>query len=102
MSLWIVDGGMVELPVVARVEDWEEGSYIEVTGSNDGAKWNDAPIRYVAERTCFARSHHSTRFNTFGTVIGFECSKCAYVLTQDPSGPILWRYCPNCGARVVE
>lgn len=55
-----------------------------------------------AERTCFARPHYSTRLDTFGTAIGLECSECAYVLTQDPSGPILWRYCPNCGARVVD
>lgn len=50
MSLWIVDGGIgFELPVVARVEDWQEGDHIDVTGANEDHEWNPEPVRYVNE-----------------------------------------------------
>lgn len=70
---------------------------LEIRGDGAAEAWNTR-----AERTCYARPHCSTRFDTLGTVIGFDCSECAYALTQDPDRPILWRYCPNCGAKVVE
>lgn len=97
MSLWIVDGGMVELPVVARVEDWKEGSYIEIVGSDDGAKWNDVPIRYVAERTCR---------NAAPAYLDFLCGECGFVHyhsdENDDGDGNDWRYCPNCGRQVVS
>lgn len=100
MSLWIVDGGMVELPVVARVEDWKEGSYIEIVGSDDGAKWNDVPIRYVAERTC--RDVYPE------AAFCFTCSECGHIRRfvqgwndKTDSRQDEFRYCPNCGRRVV-
>lgn len=105
MSLWIVDGGMIELPVVARVEDWKEGSYIEIVGSDDGAKWNDVPIRYVAERTC----HIVKTWSDSDFVDGwrYRCSECMCfipVIERDPeTGDVISaaNYCPNCGRRVV-
>lgn len=49
MSLWIVDGGIgFTLPVIARVEDWKEGEYIDVTGAGDDGKWLPMPVRYVS------------------------------------------------------
>lgn len=93
MSLWIVDGGMVELPVVARVEDWKEGSYIEIVGSDDGAKWNDVPIRYVAERTCRRVLYKPTKV--------LVCSECGAGIPKQLDKYCFLRYCPNCGRRVV-
>ena len=92
MSLWIVDGGMMELPVVARVEDWKEGSYIEIVGSDDGAKWNDVPIRYVAERTCRDTGRYC-----------FTCSECGWIANEPHHilGGFWPEFCPNCGRRVV-
>ena len=89
-------GGHVEL---VRVVCSHAAHTAEVIGSPEFASkaWNTR-----AERTCYAKPHYSTRSDTCGTVIGFDCSECAYALTQDPDRPILWRYCPNCGAKVVD
>lgn len=44
--LWIVDGGMINLPVVARVEDFKEDAYIEITGATENHEWKSEPTRY--------------------------------------------------------
>lgn len=93
------EGVFPEMACVICINE-ECASRPEVWGETEEAAaeaWNTR-----AERTCFARPHYSTRSDTFGTPIGFDCSECAYALTQDPDKPILWRYCPNCGAKVVE
>ena len=50
--LWIVDGGIISIPVVARVEDFKEDSYIEITGADENHKWKSAPTRYEAVTHC--------------------------------------------------
>ena len=50
--LWIVDGGMISLPVIARVEDFKEDSYIEITGADENHKWKSEPTRYEAVTHC--------------------------------------------------
>lgn len=50
--LWIVDGGMISLPVVARVEDFKEDSYIEITGADENHEWKSEPTRYEAVTHC--------------------------------------------------
>ena len=50
--LWIVDGGMLNLPVVARVEDFKEDSYIEITGATENHEWKSEPTRYEKVVRC--------------------------------------------------
>ena len=50
--LWIVDGGMINLPVVARVEDFKEDSYIEITGATENHEWKSEPTRYEKVVLC--------------------------------------------------
>ncbi len=44
--LWVVDGGMINLPVVARVEDYKEDEYIEITSADENHEWKSKPTRY--------------------------------------------------------
>ena len=50
--LWIIDGGMISLPVIARVEDFKEDSYIEITGADENNEWKSEPTRYEAVTHC--------------------------------------------------
>ena len=50
--LWIVDGGMINLPAIARVEDFKEDSYIEITGANENHEWKSEPTRYEKVVRC--------------------------------------------------
>jgi len=61
MSLWIVDGGLgFTLPVVARVDDWQENEHIDVTGADENGEWLPEPVRYVRERgTCKAEAENA-------------------------------------------
>ena len=89
MSLWIVDGGLgLTLPVVARVDDWQENDHIDVTGADENGEWLPEPVRYVRELgTC----HKVLDFD--GTA--WICSECG-----EHIGPRRWNFCPNCGRRI--
>lgn len=50
--LWIVDGGMISLPVIARVEDFKEDSFIEITGADENHEWKSEPTRYEVVTHC--------------------------------------------------
>lgn len=56
--LFIVDGGMINLPVVARVEDFKEDSYIEITGANENHEWKSEPTRYENVVRCKDCKHY--------------------------------------------
>lgn len=58
--LWIVDGGMINLPVVARVEDFKEDSYIEITGATENHKWKSEPTRYEKVVRCKDCMHNGS------------------------------------------
>lgn len=98
MSLWIVDGGIgLTLPVVARVDDWQENDHIDVTGADENGEWLSEHVRYVKERgTC-----HNADIGTEGY---FKCSECSASCSVDweCSGWDVPRFCPNCGAKVVD
>lgn len=104
MSLWIVDGGMIELPVIARVEDWREGDHIDVTGADENGRWRSKPVRYVARgechklppdnnHTCIVRHEPTGMTMEFGY---WKCSRCGCNCVDGA------KYCMNCGARVVS
>ena len=87
MSLWIVDGGIgLTLPVVARVDDWQENDHIDVTGADENGEWLSEPVRYVKERgTC-----HEVKIDRHYR----GCSECGELIPMR-------KFCPNCGKRIV-
>ena len=94
MSLWIVDGGIgLTLPVVARVDDWQEGDHIDVTGADENGEWLPDPVRYVKERGTCKR--------VFYKLTGvYVCSECGYGLSKKLDKYCFLRYCPACGKRI--
>lgn len=101
--LWIVDGGMVELPVMARIEDWQEGEHIDITTGDDSGEWRTTPMRYEVRGECHPIiSDNLTESEGMGDAWA-DCSECGhllFVLTDPHSIPP--NYCPNCGRRIME
>lgn len=96
--LWIVDGGMLSLPVEGRVEDWRKGEWITVTHGKDG-EWTDT-VTYEARGECHDK-------NGFDPEMGFECVECgattdSYMCSTYPGIQEQLRYCPLCGRKVVS
>lgn len=90
MSLWIVDGGIgLTPPVVARVDDWQEGNHIDVTGADENGEWLSEPVRYVKELgTCREVEDEDTGF--------IVCSECGAVHDECYTT----YYCWCCGRRI--
>lgn len=68
-------------------------SFVSITWSDDGEKWNEKPIRYVIERTC---KRIDSPNDDEGRPNLPTCSECGEELSYTD------RYCPNCGAKVVK
>ena len=90
--LWIVDGGMLTLPVEGRVEDWRKGESITVTHGANG-EWTDT-VTYDARGEC----HMKHMWSDPDDGDCWECSKCGRIVLTDGYDP---RYCTQCGAKVV-
>lgn len=103
MSLWIVDGGIdLVLPVVARVDDWQENDHIDVTGADENGEWLPEPVRYVKERgTCKPATYHGEEWWSRvdpGEHYEFwepacACSECGELIPMR-------KFCSNCGRRI--
>ena len=95
MSLWIVDGCIgLTLPVVARVDDWQENDHIDVTGADENGEWLSEPVRYVKERGAC----HEVKIDRHYR----GCSECGY--RWEYMYAVGWqvgpKFCPDCGRRI--
>ena len=81
------EGGIMSNTHIS-LQRWELGEWPEyITVSHEGMR--EPERRYVPERTCHAVDEEHT----------WECDRCGYVGDSVTPG---YRFCPNCGARVVE
>jgi hypothetical protein len=81
------------VPVPKSIGEQSFTYLLELTkaiGKHDGALFDRfADLIEPEERTCGLRSR-------FTGMYCYERSECGHGMKQD------WRYCPNCGAKVVE
>ncbi|MBM6784556.1 hypothetical protein H6A08_09355 [Enorma massiliensis] len=81
------EGGIMSNTHIS-LQRWELGEWPEyITVSHEGMR--EPGRRHVPERTCHAVDEEHT----------WECDRCGYVGDSVTPG---YRFCPNCGARVVE
>jgi len=73
--LWIVDGGMINLPVMARVEGWRDGESIDITTGNESGEWNAMPTRYVVRGECHVYLDGNENYKAYRCDAWARCSE---------------------------
>lgn len=90
------EGGIMSNTHIS-LQRWERGEWPEyITVSHEGMR--EPERRYVPERTC--RLVYDDDLSAFYDERTFVCDDCGVYVSEPRHSP--YRYCPRCGARVVE